>query len=75
VSVDVLPTHRRALEAMGLIAADCTQDREAIAWAVARFMDTAPAVASIGTALYLNIEDFTASENDTSPQNSEENEQ
>jgi hypothetical protein len=55
---------------MGLIAAGNGRDRDAIVWAVARFLDTAPAVASIGNALYPNIEDFTiGEESDASPRN------
>jgi hypothetical protein len=52
VTIEVSLSHRRALETMGLIEAGREVDREAIAWAVARFLDTAPSVAAIGDALY-----------------------
>ncbi len=62
VSIDVLPAPRRALQTMGLIAAGNERNRDAIAWAVARFLDTAPAVASIGIALYPNVDEFFKAE-------------
>jgi hypothetical protein len=52
VTVDVLPEHRRALERMGLIPAGHDKHPSAIAWAVARFLDTTAAVNAIGVALY-----------------------
>ena len=58
VIIDVAPKHRQALERMGLIATGYDEDREALAWAVVRFLDAAPAVQSIGDALYPNAEDY-----------------
>lgn len=58
VTVSVSPAHRQALEHLGLIAPGSDRDREAVAWAVERFLDTVPAVVAIGTALYPTTEDF-----------------
>ncbi|MGI4943363.1 MAG: hypothetical protein ACRYHQ_22830 [Janthinobacterium lividum] len=52
LTVNVSLEHRRALERMGLIPPGHDRDREAITWAVERFLDTAPAVQAIGDALY-----------------------
>jgi hypothetical protein len=52
VVVDVLPAHRHALEGMGLIQPGFDRHQEAIGWAVARYLDTAPAMRAIGEALY-----------------------
>lgn len=52
VTVDVLPAHRRALESMGLIQHGYDRDPEALRWAVARLLDTAPAIKALGEALY-----------------------
>ena len=62
VIIDVAPKHRRALERMGLIAAGYDENREALAWAVTRFLDAAPAVQEIGDALYPNAEGYTDAE-------------
>ena len=37
---------------MGLIALGNERDRDAVAWAVCRYLDTAPAMRAIGEALY-----------------------
>lgn len=58
VTVSVSRAHRQALERLGLIAPEMDRDREALAWAVERFLDTAPAIAAIGAALYPTAEDF-----------------
>jgi hypothetical protein len=52
VKVDVLPKHRRALEAIGLIAPGNGRNSEAVAWAVLRYLDTSPAMQAMGEALY-----------------------
>lgn len=65
VIIDVAPKHRRALERMGLIAAGYDENREALAWAVVRFLDAAPAVQSIGDALYPNAEDYIEAQTTT----------
>ncbi len=52
VSIDVSGDHRLALERMGLIDSGMDRDKDAIVWAVERFLDTAPAVQRIGDALY-----------------------
>ncbi len=52
VMVEVLPKHRHALEALGLIAPGNDRHPEAISWAVARYLDTAPAMRAVGEALY-----------------------
>ncbi len=52
INLDVLPKHRRALEAIGLIAPGNGRNAEAVAWAVARYLDTAPAIRAVGEALY-----------------------
>ncbi len=52
VTVEVLPAHRRALEALGLIMPGCDRHPQAIAWAVARYLDTVPPMQKIGEALY-----------------------
>ena len=76
VTVDVLPAHRRALESMGLIQYGYDRDPEALRWAVARLLDTAPAIKAMGEALYPDWpEDDSEADDDTvSPQNSGENE-
>ncbi len=52
IKLDVLPKHRRALEAIGLITAGYRDDLEAVAWAVGRYLDTAAAMQAMGEALY-----------------------
>lgn len=52
VTVDVLPVHRRALECMGLIGQGDDLDPAAVARAVARVLDAAPAIKLMGQALY-----------------------
>jgi hypothetical protein len=52
VTVDVQLKHRRALEAMGLILPGNGYNPKAVAWAVARYLDTAPAMQAMGEALY-----------------------
>jgi hypothetical protein len=52
VKVAVLPKHRRALEAMGLIAPGHDRNPQAISCAVSRYLDTAPAMHAFGDALY-----------------------
>ncbi len=52
VKVEVLPKHRRALEAMGLIAPGHDRNPDAISCAVNRYLDTASAMKAIGEALY-----------------------
>jgi hypothetical protein len=71
VTVDVLPMHRRALESMGLINAGYDRDPEAVAWAVTRFLNTAPAMQAMGEALYPDWpEDEGEAEGETpSPEN------
>ena len=77
VKLDVTPKHRRALEAIGLVAPGNSRNPEAIAWAVARYLDTAPAMQAIGEALYPDWPEDEAAEGDdtASPQNSGENEE
>jgi hypothetical protein len=58
LTIDVSPAHRRAFERMGLIATGHYLDKEAMAWAVQRFLDTAPTVQRIGDALYPDADDF-----------------
>lgn len=62
---------------MGLLAPGSHEDRDALTWAVERFLDTAPAVQAIGDALYRDADDFTESgeaEDETvSPGNTGEN--
>jgi hypothetical protein len=77
VTVDVVSMHRRALESIGLIRAGYDRDPEAVAWAVARFLNTAPAVQAIGEALYPDWpKDDDEAESDTpSPENNGQNQQ
>ncbi len=63
VIIDVAPKHRRALERMGLIANGYDEDREALAWAVVRFLDSAPAVQAIGDALFPDAEYYEGATN------------
>src|SRR5437763_16932044 len=58
LTIDVSPAQRCAFERMGLISTGRGRDKEAVAWAVKRFLDTAPAVQGIGDALYPDAEDF-----------------
>jgi len=62
VTIDVSPTHRRAFERMGLVKPGYDKDREALTWAVERYLDTAQAVQGIGDALYKGAADFTVSD-------------
>ena len=77
LTINVSPAHRRAFERMGLLAPGSHEDRDALTWAVERFLDTAPAVQAIGDALYRDADDFTESgeaEDETvSPGNTGEN--
>ncbi len=59
IMVDVSPAHRRVFERMGLVPPGHDQDRAALAWAVERYLDTAPAVQGIGEALYPDADEFT----------------
>ncbi len=52
VTIDVSLAHRLAFERMGLVAAGNDRDRQALIWAVERYLDTARAVQQIGDALY-----------------------
>lgn len=56
LTIDVSPTHCRALMRMGLIAATHDLDKVMIARAVERFLNTAPAIQAVGDALYPNVE-------------------
>ena len=58
VSVEVSVTHARALQRLGLFDEDGGKD--ALAWAVVRFLDTAPHVVAIGDALYPESEGWEA---------------
>ena len=77
VNLDVMPKHRRALEAIGLIAPGNGRNPDAVAWAVARYLDTAPAMQAMGEALYPDWPKDEEAEGDetASPQNSGKNEE
>ena len=57
ITIDVLPSHRHALESMGLIEPGYDREPEALVWAVERFLNTAPAVLAIGNALFPEVPD------------------
>ena len=58
VSVEVSVAQARALERLGLFDAD--GGKPALAWAVARFLATAPHVAGMGDAMYPEAEGWQA---------------
>ncbi len=62
LTINVSLAHRRAFERMGLVAPGSHEDRDALTWAVERYLDTAPAVQAIGDALYQDADDFTESD-------------
>ena len=73
ITVDVSPAHRRVFERMGLVQPGDDQDRAALAWAVERYLDTAPAVQSIGEALYPDTNEFIDQPEDESQEDDPRN--
>jgi hypothetical protein len=67
IKLDVLPKHRRALEAIGLITPGYRDNMEAVAWAVERYLDTAPAMQAMGEALYPDWPDDDEEGQDETP--------
>lgn len=57
MTIDVAPAHLAALERLGLLNSGGDQDKAALAWAVERYLDTAPSVQGIGDALYRDWEE------------------
>lgn len=58
VSVEVTVDQARALERLGLF--DVEGGKPALAWAVARFLATAPHVSAIGDAMFPEAENWKA---------------
>lgn len=52
ITVEVLPSHRRALESLGLIGPGMDRDHDAVAWAVERFLGVLPGFQAMGDAIY-----------------------